>query len=721
MKNTEREGVSAVQNIVYNDLGWTFREQPVDDYGIDAEIEVADQIRPTGKVIAAQIKSGNSYFQNSTKENIIFYLEERHKRYWLKHVLPVIVLLYHPISKECIWEVVNEFTVKQTEKGYKIIIPKTNQFGRPTKEKLLILAYYKNIKDLAEEIDDLDVDKESLFAMLDEQQKKVFRKTREVFDKKNAAADRLPFEYHKEELFDFINTISWSNAESDIIFGNQYMQLITYVEQFINGSKTNTLIILGEAGIGKTTLVKAVIRKFEEFLFLYIQPRHYENIFDIMQNEYKLNNKIQVIIIDGWDELESKRKQNTWHNIVTWQNSHKDIKIIITSRYRETNIWENADFVTICPLSQVEAVAFLKVMTGKDFSCEESVIKLISIFNTPLMLKMLVEVTSRNGISLEGTSIDDLISSIILHYPREDSQILESIAFKMMQENKMSISSRDNKYLDHLDEYTELHVEKDQISFKHMAFYEIFAARYIFQHIFKEGKGPKEFSVAVWDIFSNNLCSINILNYLKYIIKHEKIGDTFLAQLNYNFSYLLEGMRPESPVHNTTVFKAISNVFYTVWHIVSYVNRIYYGIFKPSFSKENEPNLSCLINVFNRIYFNEIYLDFSCTDLSYIKLWRCNLTNMNFKHSKLCHTNFLGSCMEGSNFQQADLSYSNLVAADLRHAYLENAVLTGANVSNCMIAEDSLKYFLPYRDTLRHANKLIIFMNDGTIKHFFDI
>lgn len=77
--------------------------------------------------------------------------------------------------------------------------------------------------------------------------------------------------------------------------------------------------------------------------------------------------------------------------------------------------------------------------------------------------------------------------------------------------------------------------------------------------------------------------------------------------------------------------------------------------------------------------------------------------------------------MDGSNFQQADLSYSYLVAADFRHANLKDAILTGANVSNCMISEDSLKYFLPYKDTLRNAKKLIVFMNDGTIKYNLDI
>ena len=81
MKNTEREGVSAAQSIVYKDLGWFFTEQMVNDYGIDAIIEVAGQKYPTGKVIAVQIKSGASYFINTTKEGVTFRFDERHKRY----------------------------------------------------------------------------------------------------------------------------------------------------------------------------------------------------------------------------------------------------------------------------------------------------------------------------------------------------------------------------------------------------------------------------------------------------------------------------------------------------------------------------------------------------------------------------------------------------------------------------------------------------------------
>lgn len=200
-----------------------------------------------------------------------------------------------------------------------------------------------------------------------------------------------------------------------------------------------------------------------------------------------------------------------------------------------------------------------------------------------------------------------------------------------------------------------------------------------------------------------------------------KLNESFLKQLNNNFMFMIKrGMLTDS-FENVDLFKAISNVFYMMWHIVSYVNRMYCGGYKLEIPREIEPSFSCIINIFNRIYFNHVYLDFSYLDVSHIKLWRSNLANMNFRNSKLCHGNFMGSCLDGSNFQQADLSYCNFVATDLRHANLRDTNLTGANVSNCMISEDSFKYFILFKDTLRNAEKMIVFMNDGTIKKFLTL
>jgi Domain of unknown function (DUF4365) len=47
---TERHGIYAVGLIVHEQLGWIFREQPIEDWGIDAQIEVVDESGPTGRL-----------------------------------------------------------------------------------------------------------------------------------------------------------------------------------------------------------------------------------------------------------------------------------------------------------------------------------------------------------------------------------------------------------------------------------------------------------------------------------------------------------------------------------------------------------------------------------------------------------------------------------------------------------------------------------------------
>lgn len=57
------QGMRIVDRIVSEDLGWVFRDQTRKDYGIDALIELAhSDRRVTGRMIAAQIKCGKSWF-----------------------------------------------------------------------------------------------------------------------------------------------------------------------------------------------------------------------------------------------------------------------------------------------------------------------------------------------------------------------------------------------------------------------------------------------------------------------------------------------------------------------------------------------------------------------------------------------------------------------------------------------------------------------------------
>lgn len=127
---TERAGVFAVGGII-NGFGWVFREQPTDDYGIDAQAEIFDTGgSATGKLVALQIKSGRSaYFANEKPDGWTHYVDTKHAEYWLKHSLPVIVVLYDEIDGKAYWQQVTQATLEATPKNYKILVPRSQELG----------------------------------------------------------------------------------------------------------------------------------------------------------------------------------------------------------------------------------------------------------------------------------------------------------------------------------------------------------------------------------------------------------------------------------------------------------------------------------------------------------------------------------------------------------------------------------------------------------------
>lgn len=135
----DRVGVSAVAKCIAQ-MGLIFREQPTDDYGIDAQIETFDREYASGRLIAVQIKSGDSFFNEITNDNIIFRGEKKHYDYWMNHSLPVILVLYNPKDDKCYWKEVNEETAVLTGKNWKIEIPKTNVLDNYAKSQLVRIA-----------------------------------------------------------------------------------------------------------------------------------------------------------------------------------------------------------------------------------------------------------------------------------------------------------------------------------------------------------------------------------------------------------------------------------------------------------------------------------------------------------------------------------------------------------------------------------------------------
>jgi hypothetical protein len=152
---TERTGVNAVEAIVVNELKWIFREQPIADMGIDAHVELVEDGNPSGKLIGLQIKTGKGNF-HETKDAYVYYGDDVHLEYWTNHSLPVILVGHIPETKETFWVQVNESTVEQTQKGWKVTLLKTSKLdpafrdalaklfeGTPREQKLRQLAIHE--------------------------------------------------------------------------------------------------------------------------------------------------------------------------------------------------------------------------------------------------------------------------------------------------------------------------------------------------------------------------------------------------------------------------------------------------------------------------------------------------------------------------------------------------------------------------------------------------
>lgn len=127
---TNRVGIQAV-GLMFEQLGWIFREQATSDYGIDAQAEErGSDGGGTGKLIALQIKSGASWFVKRG-DDYVYYGVVRHKDYWLNHSLPVFIIIHDPTTGLTLWQKVERHLVEEQSEGrWSIMIPAKNTLDK---------------------------------------------------------------------------------------------------------------------------------------------------------------------------------------------------------------------------------------------------------------------------------------------------------------------------------------------------------------------------------------------------------------------------------------------------------------------------------------------------------------------------------------------------------------------------------------------------------------
>lgn len=137
---TGSQAVTVAQLLVEK-LGWIFRRQPESDFGIDAHIEiVAAPGKPTGRLVAAQIKGGSSYLKTKTAGGYVFYIDNDHFEYWVNFSLPVVIVLVDVAAEKAWWQHVVPTNVQRTEKRWKIVVPFANELTADSADALLAVG-----------------------------------------------------------------------------------------------------------------------------------------------------------------------------------------------------------------------------------------------------------------------------------------------------------------------------------------------------------------------------------------------------------------------------------------------------------------------------------------------------------------------------------------------------------------------------------------------------
>jgi hypothetical protein len=136
---TGKSGLTILTSIVENKLGWLLRPtHQEEDFGIDAYIDiVTKQGQVTGKSIAVQVKSGQSYFKEKSKFGWIYYGEIRHLNYYLNNEIPIIIVLVNIEKKKAFWALCDPAQTEKHGNRWSITIPFNQPLDSKSKNELI--------------------------------------------------------------------------------------------------------------------------------------------------------------------------------------------------------------------------------------------------------------------------------------------------------------------------------------------------------------------------------------------------------------------------------------------------------------------------------------------------------------------------------------------------------------------------------------------------------
>lgn len=137
MNNIQKEniGIAEVHKVCAK-MNAIWRPTTNNDLGIDGQIEFleCDSVVSTGKFVAVQVKSGVSYFENIADSKVKFYPEQKHRAYWGKIDMPVILILHNPDTDLTIYTIIKKDILDEGP----ILLDENEKFTTNAREKILV-------------------------------------------------------------------------------------------------------------------------------------------------------------------------------------------------------------------------------------------------------------------------------------------------------------------------------------------------------------------------------------------------------------------------------------------------------------------------------------------------------------------------------------------------------------------------------------------------------
>lgn len=100
----EHRGLAKVHSICA-EMESIWRPTVSNDLGVDGQIELLEEGTSisSGVILAVQVKSGPSYFAHPVENGFNYYPASKHRKYWARINLPVILILHNPDSNFTIY------------------------------------------------------------------------------------------------------------------------------------------------------------------------------------------------------------------------------------------------------------------------------------------------------------------------------------------------------------------------------------------------------------------------------------------------------------------------------------------------------------------------------------------------------------------------------------------------------------------------------------------